>query len=103
MTKYLLNGWGWSMPQPKKGSLDYEDLSEDEFDREVIGAVSCIGNPILARVLNVPFNPGYIDLKPGDIAIVINLKGGRLHVGDKEFPKDVTVKYTKVELKEATA
>ena len=103
MTKYLLNGWGWSMPQPKKGTLSYEDLSEEEFDKEVIGAISCIGNPILAKVLELPFNPGYIDLKPGDIALVINLSGGRLHVGDKSFPEDVDVKYTKVQLQEAAA
>ena len=27
--KYILNGWGWGMPQPKQGTLAYKDLSED--------------------------------------------------------------------------
>lgn len=102
MSKYILNGWGWNMPQPKKGTLHYEDLSEEEFDKEVIGAISCIGNPILARLLELPYNPSYIDLRDGDVALVINLKGGRLPVGCEEFPENVHVKYTKVTL-EATA
>lgn len=101
MVKYILNGWGWNMPHPKKGSLDYEDLTEEEFDREVVDAISCIGNPILARVLELPYNPSYINLNVGDVALVINMKGGRLPVGAEEFPDDVTVKYTKVIMKEA--
>jgi len=101
MAKYILNGWGWNMPHPKKGSLDYEDLSEEQFGKEVTDAISCIGNPILARVLELPYNPSYIDLEVGDIALVVNLRGGRLHAGAEEFPEDVTVKYTKVTMKEA--
>lgn len=101
MAKYILNGWGWGMPQPKQGTLDYKDLTEEQFNQEIIGAISCIGNPTLAKVLELPFNPGYINLQPGDIALVINLHGGRLQVGDEKFPDNVQVKYTKVELKEA--
>lgn len=103
MSKYVLNGWGWTMPHPKKGILSYEDLTEEEFDREVIGAISCIGNPILARLLELPYNPCYINLNEGDVALVINLTGGRIHVGDEEFPENVDVKYTKVEIKEAAS
>lgn len=103
MTVYVLNGWGWNMPHPKKGTLKYEDLTEDEFDKEVVGAISCIGNPILAQILELPYNPSYINLDVGDVALVINLRGGRIPVGTTEFPDDVTVKYTKVELQEAAA
>lgn len=102
MVKYILNGWGWNMPHPKKGSTNYEDLTPEEFEKEIEDAISCVGNPILARILELPYNPSYIDLNVGDVAIVINLKGGRLPVGAKEFPSDVEVKYTKVELVEAT-
>ncbi|MBQ2651928.1 MAG: hypothetical protein IJF83_00080 [Methanobrevibacter sp.] len=101
MTKYVLNSWAWNMAQPKKGTVDYEDLTEDEFDREVVGAISCIGNPILAQILELPYNPSYINLDVGDVALVISLKGGRIPVGTTEFPEDVTVKYTKVEIQEA--
>lgn len=103
MAVYVLNSWSWTMTNPKFGDCHFEDLSEEEFDKEVIGAISCIGNPILAKVLELPFNPQYIDLKPGDTALVINLSGGRLRVGDKSFPDDVDVKYTKVQLQEAAA
>lgn len=103
MTRYILNGWGWTMPQPKEGTLKYKDLSEEEFDQEIKGAISCIGNPILAQILQLPYKPGYINLDVGDVALVINLQGGRLHVGTTEFPEDVSVKYTRVEIVEATA
>ena len=103
MTVYLTNAWAWNMPHAKKGSVDYRDLSEDEFLKESKGAISCIGNPILAHILKLPYNPSYIDLDEGDVAIVIGLKGGRLPVGTTEFPDDVSVKYTRVEIKEATA
>lgn len=103
MAKYILNGWGWFMPQPKSGDIHYEDLSEEEFDKEVTDAISCIGNPIIARVLELPYNPSRINLNEGDVALVVNLKGGRLPVGSTEIPDDVLVKYTKVEIMEATA
>lgn len=103
MGKYVLHAWGWNMPHAKKGSVDYEDLTEEEFDKEVVGAISCIGNPILAGLLELPYNPTYIDLEVGDVALVISLSGGRLPVGTTEFPEDVNIKYTKVEIKEATA
>lgn len=103
MARYLLNGWGWNMPHPKKGTVNYEDLTEEEFEKEIEGAISCIGNPILAQILRLPYNPSYINLDEGDVAIVISLKGGRLPVGTTEFPEDVSVKYTRVEIGEATA
>ena len=65
--------------------------------------MSCIGNPILARILELPYNPSYINLDVGDVALVINLRGGRIPVGTTEFPDDVHVKYTRVEIKEAAA
>ena len=101
MSKYILSGWGWGMPQPKKGDIHYDDLTEEEFCKEIIGAISCIGNPILAKLLELPYNPSYINLQVGDIALVINLRGGRIPVGAEEFPEDVQVKYTKVIIKEA--
>lgn len=103
MSAFILNGWGWNMPHPKKGTITYEDLTEEEFDREVVGAISCIGNPILARLLELPYNPSYINLDVGDVALVISLKGGRIPVGTTEFPDDVLVKYTKVEIQEGVA
>lgn len=101
MTSYILNGWGWNMPHPKKGTIKYKDLTEKEFDREIEGAISCIGNPILAQILELPYNPSYINLDVGDVALVINLRGGRLPIGTTEFPENVTVKYTRVEIQEA--
>ena len=101
MNKYVVNSWAWNMANPKKGTVTYEDLSEEEFDKEIKGAISCIGNPILAQILELPYNPSYINLNVGDVALVISLKGGRIPIGTTEFPDDVSVKYTKVEIQEA--
>ena len=101
MGKFILNGWGWGMPQPKKGSIEYEDLTKEQFQEEIKDATSCIGNPALARVLKLPYCPGYINLEEGDIAIVIRMNGGRLPAYARTVPEDIDLKFTKVEIKEA--
>ena len=101
MSKYILSGWGWTMPQPTTGIIKYDDLTEAEFYEEIIGAISCIGNPIIARILNLPYSPGHISLKPDDVAYVISINGGKIPYGAKELPEDVTLKFTKTEVVEA--
>ncbi len=101
MSKYILSGWGWAMPQPTQGVIKYDDLTEDEFYEEIVGAISMIGNPILARILNIQYSPGHISLKPGDVAYVISVKGGKIPYGAKELPDNVSLKFTKTELVEA--
>ena len=103
MAKYILNGWGWGMPQPKKGDIHYEDLTEEQFQEEIIGAISCVGNPALARILKIPYSPSYISLREDDVALVIHITGGKLPYGAKELPSDISLNYTKVELKEAAS
>lgn len=99
MVKYLLNGWGWTMPQPKKGYIKYDDLTADEFEKELKGdCVSCIGNPVLARILDVPYAPSWVRLKEGDTAIVIQIQGGKIPQNAKTLPLDVNLKFTKVEV-----
>ena len=100
MAFYLLNGWGWTMPQPKKGTIRYEDLSAKEFTEKLEKGecISCIGNPALARILKIPYNPSWINLKDGDTAVVVNIQGGKLPFSAKELPLDVSLKFTKVEI-----
>lgn len=95
--KYILNGWSWTMPKEFKGNLHYEDLTEEEFYQEIEeGAVSCIGNPALARVLRVPYRPSYISLNADDKVIVVNICGGNLPYGCRRLPDDVELKFTKI-------
>lgn len=98
--KYLLSGWGWGMPQPESGIMVYHTLSEEEFKIQRIGAVSCIGNPAVARILNAPFNKSYITLKPGDTAIVIYADGGKIPYNATSLPKGVTFGYKYVKILE---
>ncbi len=98
MVKYILNGWGWNMPQPSKGTVTFEDLTKEEFEEEIKGAISCIGNPALARVLELPYSPSYINLQPGDVAIVITMRGGKLPHNASEVPENVHLKFTRTEV-----
>lgn len=90
MTCYTLSGWGWSMPQPESGVMVYHTLTEEEFNIQRIGAVSCIGNPSAARILKAPFNPQHIQLKVGDVALVVYTEGGKLPYNATSLPEGVT-------------
>lgn len=63
------------------------------------GLTSAIGHPDTARVLGVPVNRINITLKPGDIAFVAQLTGGRLPEGATTLPDGFAFKYLKVEIK----
>lgn len=102
MVKYILSAWGWSMPQSKHGTVKYEDLTEDEFKEEIQGAIPYIGNPEIARILKLPYSPGYITLEKGDVAYVIQVKGGKIPHGATELPLGCDWKFTKAELVEVT-
>ena len=45
MTRYILNGWSWSMPRPENGILMYHTLRESEFKLMAENAVSCVSHP----------------------------------------------------------
>lgn len=98
MVKYILSGWGWTMPQPKQGNVKYEDLSEDDFLESIQGAIPYIGNPEIARILKLPYSPGYITLEKGDVAYVIQVKGSKIPHGATELPLKCNWKFTKVEV-----
>lgn len=100
MTKYLLSGWGWGMPQPESGVMVYHTLSEEEFNIQRIGAVSCIGNPAVARILNAPLNNSHISLKTGDTAIVIYTEGGKLPYNATILPEGLKFGYKCVKILE---
>lgn len=99
--KYLLHGWGWGMPEPESGVMVYHTLTPEEFQIQRLGAVSCIGNPAMARLLNAPFNPQYIDLKVGDTAIIVYTDGGKLPYNATSLPEGVNLMYKCVKILEA--
>lgn len=100
MAKYILNGWAWGMPRPKSGLVVYHDLTEDEFKLESHNAISCVGHPGLAEILNVDYNPEYIQLNVGDTALVVSTKGKKLPYECNELPTGLSLEYKCVKILE---
>ena len=98
MAKYLLNSWSWNMARPKKVLVSKEEVTRDEFDRQKDDAISCMGHPGLARVLNVPYNTEYIKLNVGDEALVVSTENGKLPYNALELPAGLSLKFDHVKI-----
>ena len=58
--------------------------------------LSFIGHEDLARILNVPFNRGNVELRNNDIAYVVQLQGGTLPEGATSLPERCSFKIYKI-------
>lgn len=94
MTKrYLLNAFSLQMLTtfPCGATfVEVEDLPE--------GLTSAVGHADTAAVLGVECNRVNVSLKPGDIAYVAQLQGGRLPEGATTLPDGFSFKFIKVEV-----
>lgn len=100
MTKFLLNAWSWSMARPKSMLVSKHELSEDEFSIQKEDAISCIGHPGLARLLDVPYNAEHIKLNVGDIALIVTTVNGKLDYNALELPEDIDLRFDCVKILE---
>ena len=62
------------------------------------GLTSAIGHTDTAAVLGYPVNRCNVNLKPGDVAYIAQLQGGRLPEGCTKLPDGFTFKFIKVEI-----
>lgn len=62
------------------------------------GLTSAVGHADTAAVLGVECNRVNVSLKPGDIAYVAQLQGGRLPEGATTLPDGFSFKFIKVEV-----
>ena len=88
------------MPRPKSGLVVYHDLNEKEFELEKHGAISCVGHPGLAEILDVDYNPEYIQLNVGDTALVVSTNGKKLPYECRELLPGITLSYKCVKILE---
>ncbi len=58
--------------------------------------VSFIGHEDLAKILNVPYNRGNVQLRNEDTAYVVQLQGGRLPEGSTTLPEGYSFKIYKI-------
>lgn len=101
MTKYLLSNFSLNMVDSEHYKPDIKTISEDEFNQEKVGAIPIMGNPAFARIFKVPCMKTYIQLQPGDIALVVGTSGGKLNPRAKSLPPGLSFNYKRVEIVEA--
>lgn len=58
--------------------------------------ISFIGHEDLAKILNVPYNRGNVQLLNNDTAYVVQLQGGRLPEGSTTLPEGYSFKIYKI-------
>ncbi len=102
MVKYLLSNFSFDMIAEKEYIPKVTEISENEFNHLKNGAVAVIRNPAFARLLNVPLCKKFIQMKEGDIALIVGTDGGKLNYHANSLPEGISLKYTKVEILGAT-
>lgn len=81
--EYLLNNFSLKMVE------DFSRITITPTDSYPDLAKPFIGDIVLSKILKVKFNPSKVELKPGDIAYVANVK----------YSKDnVTITYSKIRI-----
>ncbi len=98
MVKYLLSNFTSSMVDETRFNAVHTELTEEEFNELKVDAVAVIRNPAFARLLHVPMCRRYIQLKKGDIALVVGTEGGKLNYHARSLPEGLSLTYEKVEI-----
>lgn len=90
---FISSSWSERMLVGNHYLVDFHEITEDMFQKLKVDAHSCIDKPALAKILNVDYNPEHVQLRPGDILLKVQIKGGRLSPYDEELPDDVFLEY----------
>jgi hypothetical protein len=93
--RYLLNAFSLQMDESFPVTIKVEEISALPE-----GLVSAIGHADIAAILGVPMRRINVTLKPGDIAYVAQLQGGRLPEGSTKLPEGFSFKFYQVTIVE---
>ena len=89
--RFLLNAFSLQMLTSFPCGVKFEEV--ESLPENLISA---IGHQDTANVLGVPMNRVNVSLKPGDVAFVAQLQGGRLPEGSTTLPEGFSFKFIKV-------
>ena len=101
MAKYLLSNFSLNMVESDHYKPDIRCISEEEFLEEKQDAIPIMGNPAFARMFKVPCMKSFIQLKKGDVALVVSTDKGKLPFNATCLPEGWNFNYKRVEIVEA--
>lgn len=94
----LLHGFSFQMLKHLNCTIDSTELTEAHFNQIKNDCVSVIGIEELANILDVEYNPQFIQLGDGDEFVQV-LICGKLEKGVGELPPGVDLKYIHCKIK----
>lgn len=98
MVKYLLSNFSTNMVAEPKYTAKHTELTEEKFNELKSDAVAVIRHPGFARLLQVPTCKKYIQLREGDVALVLGTDGGKLPYNATFLPEGLSLTFEKVEI-----
>ena len=76
--KFIISSYSPNMIQAHDFSLDWHEVSEEEFQALIYDGYSCVGHKDIAEAITVAYNKEPVRARPGDILLYANLERGVL-------------------------
>lgn len=76
--KFIISSYSPNMIQANDFSLDWHEVSEEEFQQLIYDGYSCVGHEDIADAINVAFNKEPVKARIGDVLLYANLERGVL-------------------------
>lgn len=76
--KFVISSYSPNMIQANDFSLDWHEMSEEEFQALLFDAYSCVGHEDIADSINVAYNKEPVRARIGDVLLYANMERGVL-------------------------
>ena len=76
--KFIISSYSPNMIQANDFSLDWHQVSEEEFQALIFDGYSCVGHEDIANAINVAHNKEPVHARIGDTLLYANMKRGML-------------------------
>lgn len=76
--KFIISGYSPNMIQATDFSLDWHQVSEEEFQALIFDAYSCVNHEDIASAINVAHNKEPVHARIGDYLLYANMERGQL-------------------------
>ena len=74
--KFIISSYSPNMVQANDFSLDWHEVTEEEFQNLIYDGYSCVGHKDIADAINVAYNKEPVRARIGDVLFYANLERG---------------------------